>query len=394
VAKKLIIAAHSARGFAQAAVACGYEVITLDAFADADTQAFSTQNFKLKFNDFVLDAADFKRVFSSVNLDEVEGFLYGSLFDNCPEVLAWVATQVRLLGNVPEVMQVAKSFEFFKLLDELGVQYPEVRLNEQNSLPSFPRKRESILTLKTISKKMDSRFRGNVGEKKDWLSKQIGGTGGTHIKPATQAKNGDYFQHKIDGKPISMLFVADGKTAQLIGFNEQFIAPTIESPYRFAGAVSNVILADNVQQQFSHAAQKLTSALGLRGICSLDAILAGETLWVLELNPRLSATFHLYSNLLPLHLQGCAGDLKAFQPPQPSANAQLILYADKALAISAYFAWPNWAADIPAVASGETSVKINQDAPICSVLAGADKAEAAHDLVLQRAKTLKEMMLE
>ena len=47
----IVIAAISARGFAQAAVTCGYEVITLDAFADEDTRAISLQVFKLKFNE-------------------------------------------------------------------------------------------------------------------------------------------------------------------------------------------------------------------------------------------------------------------------------------------------------------------------------------------------------
>ena len=79
MAKKLIIAASSARGYAQAAVACGYEVITLDAFMDEETRAIAKQAFRLKIDDFALDAVHFKQVFSSINLAEVEGFLYGSL---------------------------------------------------------------------------------------------------------------------------------------------------------------------------------------------------------------------------------------------------------------------------------------------------------------------------
>ena len=45
--KKLIIAANSARGYAQAAVDIGYEVVTLDAFADADTRRITQQSLKL-----------------------------------------------------------------------------------------------------------------------------------------------------------------------------------------------------------------------------------------------------------------------------------------------------------------------------------------------------------
>ena len=391
MAKKFIIAAHSARGFAQAAVACGYQVITLDAFADADTQAFSVQTFKLKLNDFVLDVADFKRLFEemalSIDLDEVEGFLYGSLFDSCPDVLAWVATRVRLLGNAPDVMKHSKSFDFFKLLDELGISHPEVLIYNQNYQLAFSRKRESILTLKS---KMDSRFRENdeiINNGENWLVKRLGGTGGTHVKPAANANSGDYFQRKIDGKPISMLFVADDKTAHLIGFNEQFIAPTIDMPYRFAGAVSGVILPSNVQQQFCHAAQQLTSALGLRGINSLDAILNGDELWILELNPRLSATFDLYPNLLPAHIQGCMGDLmtdlKHYERQANTSSAQLIIYADTLVNVPKDKKWPAWVVDIPSPNS-----VIAADMPICTVLATADNAQAATQMLLERARSL------
>lgn len=365
MAKKLIIAALSARGYAQAAKACGYQVITLDAFADEDTQRVSLQTFKLNMNAHGVDAADFKRVFSSINLDEVAGFLYGSLFDNCPDLLAWVAHKIRLVGNTPDVMQAAKSFEFFKLLDQLKIQYPEIRPNDEI-----------------------------IKNGENWLSKQLGGTGGTHVKSAKSANSGDYFQRKIDGRSISMLFVADGNTAHLIGFNEQLVAPTAEFPYRFAGAVGGIALPLNTHAAFEHVAQQLTSALNLRGINSLDAILEGETLWVLELNPRLSATFHLYENLFSLHIQACAGDLAGFSMPKNTSKAQLILYADDALEISADFAWPSWLADIPAVDAAKLSVKIEKNAPICTVLAEAQTAELAHELVLQGAEKLREMLLK
>ena len=414
MAKKLIIAAPSARSYAQAARACGYDVIALDAFIDADTQVVCAQTFKLKLNDNVLDEADFKRVFGeialSIDLDEVDGFLYGSLFDNCPDVLAWVAARVRLLGNTPDVLKQAKDFSFFKLLDDLEIPHPEVRVIEQNSQPSFPQKRESILTLKTSSKKMDSLLRttrvlrfakcsstckvvcGNDEVENEWLSKRIGGTGGTHIRLAanhhSSASAGDYFQRnyfqkKQDGKPISMLFVADGITARLIGFNEQFIAPTIDMPYRFAGAVGGVVLPENVQRQFDHTAQKLTTALGLCGINSLDAIFDGETLLILELNPRLSATFDLYQNLLPAHIQACAGKLVDIEPQPSASNAQLIVYADVLMQIASDKKWPTWVADI----SPPNSI-IAAGMPICTVLATAQNAAAATQMVLERARSL------
>ena len=369
---KLIIAALSARAYARAAKDCGFDVIALDAFADTDTYQVAAQTFKIKMNAQDVNAEDFKYSFSQINIDEVEGFLYGSLFDNAPDLLTWVAARVRLLGNSPTVMQTAKSYAFFKLLDELHIKHPEVSLVKPLNPESYP---------------------------ESWLSKQIGGTGGTHVKPAAQGNAGDYYQRKIDGIPVSMLFAADGKSVQIIGFNQQFIAPTVEMPYRFAGAVNNIVMQPNINAAFKHAAQQLTIKLGLRGINSLDAILKKNSadedeLWILELNPRLCATFHLYENLLPLHLHSCAGDLKDFASPLGISKAQLILYADKALEITDYFVWPEWVADIPAIEGAASSVKITENSPICSVRAEGETASIAHTLVLQRAEKLRGMLMQ
>lgn len=363
MAKKLIIAALSARAYVHAAKESGYDVIALDAFADADTRQAAMQTFKIKMNAQGVNVDDFKHIFSQINLDDVEGFLYGSLFDNCPNLLAWVAARVSIFGNTPEVMQAAKSFDFFKLLDTLQIKHLEVSLTK-------PLHSES------------------------WVSKQIGGTGGMHVRPAAQENVGDYYQCKIDGLPVSMLFVADGKYAQAIGFNQQFVAPTVDLPYRFAGAVNNIALKPNIKAAFEHAAQQLTLQLGLRGINSLDAILADDRLWILELNPRLSATFDLYENLLPLHVDGSAGRLPAFALPPMRSKAQLIVYAEHALVVPTNFAWPNWTADIPATNASSCGVKIEKNAPICSVFAQADNAELTYVLVLERARQLKAMFTE
>ena len=91
-----------------------------------------------------------------------------------------------------------------------------------------------------------------------------------------------------------MLFIANGEIAQGLGFNRQLLAPSDRWPYRYGGAVSAYDLPHAAKFSFEVAAQELTQQLGLRGVNSLDAILSIDKLWILELNPRLSATFSLY----------------------------------------------------------------------------------------------------
>ncbi len=369
MSKKLIIAATNARGYAEAAVGCGYEVITLDAFADADLKRVTSQAYKVKMLDWRIDVEDFKCQFKKINsqidLSNVEGFCYGSLFDAAPELLDWVAARVPVIGNVSEVLKNAKAFSFFGLLDDLHIQHPEVRVD----FPASPL---------------------------HWLAKQVGGSGGMHVRPASHNGSADYYQQEVMGDPLSMLFVTNGEVMRPIGFNRQIAAPISELPYRFAGAVSGVQLPEIVRHQFSKAAQKLTNAMGLRGINSLDAVLDGETLWILELNPRLSASFELYQkehpNLFETHLQGCKGELSEL-PRFKSSCAQLILYAEDALVMPVDFVWPAWVVDIPLADEGGNSIVIEKNSPICSVRAEAESVELALILVNQRIKILKEMIL-
>lgn len=358
-----LIAAPSARVYALNAVALGHRVIALDAFADQETRALAQCCYVVKTQgDGSLDVADFKRVFSklasSLNVSQMDGFLYGSWFDAAPELLDWVAEQMPVIGNAADVLRAVKAFDFFAVLDTLGILHPEVCLHlpENNA---------------------------------HWLAKKLSGSGGLHI---TRGGQGDYYQQEIIGTPVSLLFAADGKTCQPIGFNQQFVSSTPNFPYRYAGGVGNVQLPTNIAQQFLSAAQKLTMHYGLRGINSLDAMLAGDALYILELNPRLSASFAFYPNLLPslldVHLQACAGHLMAPQA-NTGAVAQRIVYAEKALEIAPDFSWSAWVADIPVAENAGEGVKISQNAPICSVRAEAKSAEAAQNLALQRVKRLK-----
>ena len=135
---------------------------------------------------------------------------------------------------------------------------------------------------------------------------------------------------------------------------------------------------------------KITSALGLRGLNSLDAIIEGEQLMVLEVNPRLSASFGLYhsqsGNLLDLHLHGCNGELLGWQQTS-GAKAQLIVYAPFDLYLSSAIIWPVWAADLPVV-----NTFVSADQPLCTVCAEAENAESVLALALNRIEILKIMI--
>jgi predicted ATP-grasp superfamily ATP-dependent carboligase len=130
----------------------------------------------------------------------------------------------------------------------------------------------------------------------------------------------------------------------------------------------------------------LTTALSLRGLNCLDAVLEGDNLWILELNPRLSATFQLYPNLLQAHVQASFGELLDL-PKYKSTRAEFVLYADEKLNIPADFIWPDWVADIPY--TQKNIVTIDKDEPICTVIAAGKNAATAYQLLIERVEKLK-----
>jgi predicted ATP-grasp superfamily ATP-dependent carboligase len=284
--------------------------------------------------------------------------VYGSGLESRPALLRALARQSTLLGNSVDTVSRAKDPEiFFPLLDRSGIAHPDVRMTAPKDLAG-------------------------------WLAKRVGGAGGAHVRlahlgwPQGQTR---YFQRFQPGRVMSALFLADGARAHLVGFNEQWQAMLSRTVrFAYAGAVTVDDLPKAAGAAVWRAAEQLTGSLGLRGLNGLDFILEGDTAYVLELNPRPTATLDLYDQGIPCglftqHVQACGGRFEMGSVPHSGARAHAIVYATGAWRVPHAFAWPEWATDIPA--SGSV---IAAGAPICTVHAGGASTQAARELVLAR----------
>ncbi len=341
-----------------AAAQVGYKVAALDAFNDAETRRFCVQSMAVRYSNNGFDADDLWQKLSS--LEGVTAVVYGSGLESQPKLLERVATHYPLLGNdAATVAKIKHPPSFFALLDQLNIPHPPV----QYTTPSD----------------------------EGWLIKSGGGSGGTHIRESGQFRlgqfqlgqfqSGDYFQRKVEGKPVSVLFLADGRQARIVGFNEQWCAPTYAMPYRYGGAVSQTDLPERTKTQMAETAQQLTAHLALRGLNSLDFILAGDEVLALEINPRLTATVDLYDQLFEHHLQACKGVLMPLSDAT-KAKAHAIVYATHRIHIPESLIWPDWVVDTPL----DTVFK---NRPLCSVLASAADATTAKNLAFARANQLE-----
>jgi uncharacterized protein len=356
--KPLIIAAVSARPFVRAAAAAGYRVIAADAFCDEDTRQAAAQAIQLGYARGGFKAAEFREKLFPL-LSQAGGFIYGSGFETQPQLLDEISRHCPMLGNTAETVRITKDpGRFFSQLSKLDIPFPETSL-----LPPL--------------------------EAEGWLRKRIGGSGGTHVVPTRQAgDSGFYYQRLVPGKPHSLLFLANGKQARVVGYNEQLLAPIVEMPYRYGGVVGQAELPQVVHIGLQDVAQQLTAELGLRGLNSLDCMVDGDSFAVLEINPRLSASFALYdaesrgARLFEAHLSACAGESLPDFPAEP-AQAHLIYYAPFDLAIPARMAWPEWVADVP---PGATRIKAGE--PVCTVTAAALTTSEAMTLAQTRVAEL------
>ncbi|CAN4269310.1 COG2232 Predicted ATP-dependent carboligase related to biotin carboxylase [Methylophilaceae bacterium] len=370
----LLIIALSARPFVVAAVQAGFKVSAIDGFADSQTQAMASLIKVAPFDNDGFQAAALLAIIDTLDTSRYIGFVYGSGFEAQPALLAEVAKRMPLLGNLPTTLASVKCPRiFFSACARLGVAHPQTWTQVNANLPL------------------------------DGLVKAVGASGGSHVQPYSNGKvmldKQHYAQQKLHGLPVSVLFLAYAQQLVLVGFNELMLAPTLALPYRYGGVVSQIDLTESEQNQLLKAAQQLTAEFSLLGLNSLDAVLQDGVAYVLEVNPRLSASVGLYEtvegemNLLAMHVAACK-QTKSYALPSSVAVksgsvAQAVIYSALPLSIPANFAWPEWVQDCP---SPKPSVQMLAGQPVCTVLASADKADAAKQLLAIRVKMLNNLL--
>ena len=363
--KRIIVAAISSRAYVQAAIHAGFEVIAIDAFADVDTQKYAKQVLQAPIKNGQFEANAFLKVLQKIDLKKNIGLCYGAGFELQPNFLTEIARLIPIIGNAPQTVQSCKN--------------PQL-------LAEFCKFNHIATPIIAFSRPTDT-----IG----WLQKQIGGSGGAHIKPVLPLeipKNHTLYYQKIQaGIPYSCLFLADEINSQVIGFNEQWCNSSAILPYRFGGAVSHADLSENVKATVTEFIAKATLFFGLKGINSCDFLLHENKVYMLEINPRLSASLQLYSakksDLFAAHMQACVGELKQWPTVEKQAKAMHIVYANIAanmpIKVPENMDWPDWVCDIP-----QPNSEIAAGAPICTVLADARIAKLARKKVMQRVALL------
>lgn len=361
----IVIAAISSRPYVKAAVEAGYAVIAIDAFLDQDTQKMAQHCIYVPCHHGQFDPDSMLNAVSEIievhGGEALTGFCYGAGFEGQPELLADIQKDLILLGNQPSaVLKCKDPIQFLEFCQCHGFVTPKISMERPESIQG-------------------------------WLVKTKGGSGGGHVKfaelHASTLESSQYYQQYHLGLPVSCLFLADESGASVVGINEQWVAAQIDAPFQYGGAASQFEIIDVLQNEFKRFIAMASSHFGLKGLNSVDALLADGQLVFLEINPRLSATMDLYAtlegNLLASHVAAFQSNIATLPKLMSEPKAHHIVYATTLTHSQIDKTWPEWVCDIP---SATQTFEVGM--PICTVVSHANTTQDAKQLAQTRAASL------
>ncbi|MDP8568651.1 ATP-grasp domain-containing protein [Methylophilus aquaticus] len=350
---QLAVVSQSARIYANFAHEAGLAPDVIDAFADIDTRACANRWLQCKALVSGWNPSDFRILIDRLDAWQTDTLVIGSGFEQALPQYAWLYQHYTLAGNTPQVMdQLKDPFWLAPICTNLGIASPEVR----QTAPVSGR----------------------------WLVKQRGGCGGGHIKDwqaGMMVAQHEYYQAWQAGISVGALFVGNGEHCRLVGVHQ--LHEALDS-YAYAGA--SRLLDASLDQAMQALADCLMQAVALKGIFSIDARWHAGRLYLLEVNPRLSASMRLYVGLplMQAHLAGCRQQALPILNVSIYSASHRILYAGQSVDVSG-LRMPDWLEDRP------NGGMIEAGQPVCSLYAQGENMFEVQQQLLQQQEFLKKL---
>jgi uncharacterized protein len=408
-APRLVIAGGSTRAAAWSAVRAGFRPVCADRFADRDLAE-------------IAEIIPVDRYPSSLARDlsqiAADAWMFVGALENHPEILQSLRSSGRCgvyCGpNFDAISKLRDPLWLTDRLRSLGC-YPDViAADVESSKPGFRSGKPGFPIRSPHSPSAELRHSESAGyEEREspadqslsralWLRKPLASGGGRGICLVEDESHDSpdepcYRQRLIDGVSLSALFLGDDRGCRLMWVSAQLIgcpAVAAPTPFTYCGSIGPWRLSHSQSDQLCRIAETLTDGLAYRGWLGLDLIWDGRRFWVIEVNPRYTASCELWEfatrrSAIGEHLQSFAVPVPPVLQSPPSATAgpilgKLILFADQDLIAPDLqrFLVPRpvwsmpWIADVPAAES-----LIPWGAPICTAFAAArTEAECQHKL--------------
>jgi predicted ATP-grasp superfamily ATP-dependent carboligase len=337
--------AVSARMLAQLAVADGYEVIALDRFGDVDLRAVAPGATAPNSRGLARCAAD----------HDAAAVVYGAGFENRPDLVRRLADGRELLGMPPELLADVRDPSAVRAAAlAAGARAPETRAPGDLAGPA----------------ERGARERGPDA----WLRKprRSGGGRGVRMWRGGAMRPTEVLQRHVGGLSCSAVAIGDGRGAVVLGLTEQL---HLGSGFAWMGNVTPPRLPDpqlaELDGQLRAVCTEVAARFGVRGAFGVDAIWDGRDTWVVEVNPRPTASLELFGpGSFEAHVQGARGlrlPVAGVAPARCCAAVKLVLFAPRTVRAPEPGWWPaGLVRDIPH--AGET---IKRGAPVCTLVSAS-----------------------
>jgi predicted ATP-grasp superfamily ATP-dependent carboligase len=217
-------------------------------------------------------------------------------------------------------------------------------------------------------------------------------------------------QQYIEGEPCAAVFAADHDSLELLGVTRQLVGEEWlhAGAFTYCGSIGPLRLSAGLRLAFEHLGTTLARGCGLRGLFGIDCVLANDTPWPVEINPRYTASVEVLE--LATGLAALAHHRAAFDPRAPKiARSALsssgvvgkaILFAKTGLVFPRVGPWLKWInaldafefpsfADIPA-----PEEEIEKGQPILTLFSHADNPVHCLGKLKQIARELDRWLYE
>jgi predicted ATP-grasp superfamily ATP-dependent carboligase len=362
---RLAIVGASARAAAFSALRGGFEVVAADLFADADLAAVAAVTQLPRFDEG-LEAW--------LRGSRCDAWMYTGALENRPELVARLSQAAPLFGTPAEALAAVRDpLQLAPIVQAAGLGFPSTLASSLLQTPP------GSWLAKTYQ------HAGGAGV---W---RIGDDASRHRTREARA----YYQQYVEGTPAAAVLVVGASGTRLLGVTRQLLRGAPE-PWQYCGSVGPIDASASLTKSLVRLGDELQAA-GVVGIVGADLVLGDEQDWVVEINPRWSASTEVLERSLgvsaiALHAEACRGDPREERPIDcaPSGfvcHAKQIVFAARDVDVGpAFHAWAMERsavqqrdyrlADIPR--SGE---RIAANRPVLTALAaGSTCEEAAREL--------------
>ncbi|HML35275.1 ATP-grasp domain-containing protein [Sporomusa sphaeroides] len=387
----------SVRALMESAAESGHEVAAIDYFGDQDCR-WNGNILPLGEAGLVLSAGNLLQaaetmVFSHSDWRQrYQGLIYAAGPENCPDkLILWEETGLLRGNNATTLRQVRNPWKLSAVL-------PAGCLMPRFFAPADWRPAKTGAA-RWLIKPVNS----GGGRDIKWLASD-NCTAQSQVADLINGKNKYIIQEYIRGVTASATFIADGEQAVIVGTSRQLIQQDGLAPagFEYGGSIVPLDLPAGIMNKISleleQVAGCLTRAFGLKGINTLDFIVNPQGIWVLEVNPRWSASVELIERwrgerLFAHHLAAVSEASKWPEGIRRSFRRTIgywgkqVIYARKKIEVKATdaelrYCYSQGIRDIPVPG---TCISVGQ--PLCTVLAwGKTSAACRRQLIFMAAR--------